>query len=71
MLSFGTSVDTTDREDIETGDRMRNRTIYGVLRYKPRPALQLGLEYLNWRTQYKGMGDGIANRYDVHFTVFF
>jgi len=71
MLSVGTSVDTTDREDIEMGDRMRNRTIYGVLRYKPRPALQLGLEYLNWRTHYKGMGDGIANRYDVHFTVFF
>ena len=71
MWSVGTSIDTARSEDLEVGDRRRNRTIYSVLRYKPRPALQLGLEYLNWRTHYKGMSDGIANRYDVHFTVFF
>ena len=71
MLSVGTSIDVARGEDLETGDRERNGTIYSVLRYKPRPALQLGLEHLYWKTSYKSMPDGVANRFNMHFSVFF
>jgi hypothetical protein len=71
MLSVGTSVDIARAEDLEPGDRERNGTIYSVLRYKPRPALQLGLEHLYWKTEYKGMSRGVANRMNMHFSVFF
>jgi len=71
MLSVGTSVDVARGDDLEPGDRERNGTIYSVLRYKPRPALQLGLEHLYWRTSYKDMPRGVANRMNMHFSVFF
>ncbi|HEU0029924.1 MAG TPA: hypothetical protein VFQ53_04770 [Kofleriaceae bacterium] len=71
MLAFGNSIDTARSEDLEMGDRERNSTLYGVLRYRPRPSLQLGLEVLHWRTAYKEMADGVANRFDMHFSVFF
>lgn len=71
MLSTGTSIDTARTEDLEVGGRERNATIYNVLRYKPRPSLQLGLEHLYWKTQYKAMPVGVANRVNVHFSVFF
>ncbi|HWU91398.1 MAG TPA: hypothetical protein VN253_29225 [Kofleriaceae bacterium] len=71
MLSFGTSIDVARRDDLAPGDRERNGTIYSVLRYKPRPALQLGLEHLYWKTDYKGMTGGVANRVDMHLSVFF
>jgi hypothetical protein len=71
MLAVGTSIDTAIADDVETGDRTRNSTTYGVLRYKPRPTLQLAVEYLYWKTTYKDMGSGIANRVDMHASVFF
>jgi hypothetical protein len=71
MLAFGTSVDTAVADDVEVGDRTRNSTTYGVLRYKPRSTLQLAVEYLYWKTTYKEMGSGIANRFDMHASVFF
>ncbi len=71
MLSVGASVDVARSEDLEPGDRERNGTIYSVLRYKPRPALQLGLEHLYWKTEYKDMSRGVANRMNMHFSVFF
>lgn len=71
MLSLGTSADIARDEDLEQGDRERNGTIYSVLRYKPHPAIQLGLEHLYWKTEYKGMSRGVANRMNMHFSVFF
>lgn len=71
MLSVGTSLDVANTEELQPGDRERNGTIYSVLRYKPRPALQLGLEHLYWRTDYKAMPRGVANRVNMHFSVFF
>jgi hypothetical protein len=71
MLAGGASGDFAREEDLQAGDRAKNTTVYGVLRYKPRDSLQLGLEYLYWRTQYKGMSDGVANRVNMHLSVFF
>jgi hypothetical protein len=71
MLSIGTSIDVARGDDLMPGDRERNGTVYGVLRYKPRPAIQLGLEHLYWKTEYKDASRGVANRVNGHFSVFF
>ena len=71
LLALGGSGDAARADDLSVGDRTSNRTLYGVLRYKPHPALQLGVEYLNWRTSYKGMAPGLANRFDLHLSVLF
>lgn len=71
MLAVGGSGDFAREADLEMGDRSANGTVYGVLRYKPRQSLQLGLEYLYWKTTYKGMAAGVANRFDMHLSVFF
>ncbi|MGN6103565.1 MAG: hypothetical protein ACTHU0_00430 [Kofleriaceae bacterium] len=71
LLAVGASADVARAEDLEIGDRERNRTIYQALRYKPKQAIQLGLEYLYWRTAYHGMTGGTANRVDAHVSVFF
>jgi hypothetical protein len=71
MLAIGTSIDAARAADLVDGDRERNQTFYGVLRYKPLDALQLGVEYLHWRTRYRAAADGVANRIDLHASVMF
>ncbi|MDX2091097.1 MAG: hypothetical protein SFX73_24770 [Kofleriaceae bacterium] len=71
MIAVGGSGDFAAFDDLAMGDRWANGTVYGVLRYKPTTALQLGLEYLYWRTLYRGMGEGVANRFNFHMSVFF
>jgi hypothetical protein len=71
MVAFGGSGDFAYEDDLEMGDRQSNGTVYGVLRYKPKASLQLGLEYLYWKTLYKGMSRGVANRFNMHLSVFF
>lgn len=71
MVAFGQSGDFVREDDVMAGDRTRNTTVYGMLRYKPKATLQLGLEYLHWRTQYKDMTTAIANRFNMHLSVFF
>jgi hypothetical protein len=71
VLAFGASIDTCNPDDINAGDRERNGTVYGVVRYKPLPTLQLAAEYLYWKTVYHEMGSAAANRVDLHLSVFF
>jgi len=71
MLALGGSVDSARAADLVSGDRELNQTFYGVLRYKPLDSLQLGLEYVYWRTRYKDVGEGVANRFDLHLSVLF
>ena len=71
MFAIGQSGDFVRADDVMMGDRTRNTTMYGVLRYKPKLTVQLGLEYLHWRTAYLGMGSGVANRFNMHLSVFF
>jgi hypothetical protein len=70
-VAFGGSGDFARAEDVMSGDRMANGTVYGALRYKPKTSLQLGAEYLYWKTVYRDISPGIANRFDVHLSVFF
>lgn len=71
MLAVGTSIDTARASDLVAGDRERNQTFYGVVRYHPLDALQLGVEVVHWRTRYKATDDGVANRVDLHAAVMF
>jgi hypothetical protein len=70
-VALGGSGDFAAIEDLSMGDRRANGTVYGVLRYKPKTSLQLGLEYLYWRTLYLKVGEGVANRFNFHMSVFF
>jgi hypothetical protein len=71
MIAVGGSGDFARESDLEMGDRKSNGTVYGVIRYKPKQSLQLGLEHLYWKTAYKGMSAGVANRFNIHLSVFF
>lgn len=71
VLAVGGSGDFAQRDDVMPGDRMSNGTVYSALRYKPKSSLQLGLEYLYWKTTYRAMNPGVANRVDMHLSVFF
>lgn len=71
MFALGGSIDTARSADLASGDRELNQTFYAVLRYKPLSSLQLGLEYVYWRTKYKGVGEGVANRFDLHLSLLF
>ncbi|HEY4059634.1 MAG TPA: hypothetical protein VGM39_23630 [Kofleriaceae bacterium] len=71
LLAFGVTLDHAREADLEMGDRLENRTVYAALRYKPKSSLQLGLDYLHWVTDYAGMSDGVANRFDAYMSVFF
>ncbi len=71
MLAIGSSFDLPDSGDLEDGDRERNMTAYGVLRYRPRKALQLGAEYIRWVTDYKNTRRGAANRFGFHVALYY
>jgi len=71
MVALGGSGDFAREDDLEMGDRQKNGTAYGVIRYKPKASLQLGVEYLYWKTLYKGMSGGTANRFNLHASVYF
>jgi hypothetical protein len=71
MLALGGSFDVVDADDIEDGGRESNATTYAVLRYRPHPSLQMAGEFIHWRTRYKNAALGVANRFNVHATMFF
>jgi hypothetical protein len=71
MVALGGSVDTAAADDLDVGGRESNFTLYAIQRIRPKESIQLGLEFLAWRTDYKDAGTGTANRFNVHLSVFF
>lgn len=71
VVAFGGSGDLAAQDDVMSGDRSANGTMYGALRYRPKTSLQLGAEYLYWKTQYLNAGAATANRFDFHLSVLF
>ncbi len=66
--------DTAEEPREATGGdppRTRNRALFGVVRFRPWPMFRLGVEYLNWKTEYAGKGKGTDNRFDTHGTFYF
>ncbi len=59
------------RDDPEEGDlaaqgRTRNGAWYLVNRFKPARAFTVGLDYLDWTTEYLGLARGEDNRFNVY-----
>jgi hypothetical protein len=71
LIAGGASVDVARGSDLGDGERQTNSVGYGVIRYNPKPTIRIGIEYLQWRTMYKDVGNALANRVDFHTTVFF
>lgn len=70
-LYAGATVEQPDEDAVPSGGRTRNGAFFAVGRYRPWKPLQVAVEYLYWKTSYKGPNDGIANRLDIHFTYNF
>lgn len=71
VLAIGGTGDLAAEDDVMPGDRSGNGTVYTALRYKPKASLQLGAEYLYWKTLYRGAGAAVANRVNLHVSVLF
>ncbi len=66
-FTAGGGVDNPDRDDISTGGRERNVSIFANTIYKINAAAEAGLEVSHWDTKYKGMRDGESLRYQMSF----
>jgi hypothetical protein len=63
----GFSLDDPLDTDIPNSGRTRNRTFYFATRINLSEQFQIGLDYLKWKTEYKGLLPGIDNRWNVFF----
>ncbi len=67
--SVGISYDDPDRDDLNPaalgGPRDLNRTAYLSNHFDLGGGLQIGLEYIYWKTNYVGLDDGDANRLNL------
>jgi hypothetical protein len=65
------SVSDVTPETLSSVGRTRNWTVFASGRYRPWTPFQIGLEYYYWVTEYNGLGDGVDNRLDLHFSYIF
>lgn len=61
----GYTVDDPVDEDVAARGRTRNRTFYVGNRITPGGPVTFGLDYLRWRTDYKGLARGVDNRVNI------
>jgi hypothetical protein len=64
-------MDKPKQEDLSTGSREKNMTIFFVQNITPVPRVAIGIEYVYWKTEYKGGASGDANRVNAHLTTKF
>jgi len=61
----GYTVDDPVDEDAPARGRTRNRAFYVGNRITPASPITFGLDYLRWRTDYKGLARGVDNRVNI------
>lgn len=61
-FNVGAGVDGVDRSDVKTGDRLRNRSIFGNVIYSVDRNAEIGFELSSWQTDYKGQCDADSLR---------
>jgi hypothetical protein len=66
-LHSGFTTDDPVDEDIPTGGRTRNQAFYFGNRITPGGNFLIGLDYLRWRTSFKGFLRGVDNRVNLFF----
>jgi len=70
-LSAGYGIDNPSDEDINTGNRSKNRCVYGNIKYSFVEQVTLGFELSNWTTDYKGMEAAETLRAQTSFILKF
>ncbi|MBI3845327.1 MAG: hypothetical protein HY292_11895 [Planctomycetes bacterium] len=60
-LAAGWSTDDPDNNDLPSGARSLNRIWYLATRFQWKP-VEMGVDFLHWKTEYQGFGDGTDNR---------
>jgi hypothetical protein len=63
-ISLGYSTDDPQNSDLPAGGRAANKIWYAANRFDFNP-IEFGIDYLNWRTEYVGFGDGVDNRFQA------
>jgi hypothetical protein len=56
-FNTGLGIDQVDRDDVVTGARTSNRSIFGNTLYALNENITVGVELTCWRTEYRGPGD--------------
>lgn len=70
-FTTGYLLDDPQDDDLPDAGASHNRAAYVTNQFRLVPALTLGLDYINWRTQYKTGPDGTDNRVNGYFTFTF
>lgn len=63
----GFTTDHPVKADLAAGSRTRNRAFYAGNRFTPGGKIEIGMDYLRWRTDYFGPAPGIDNRFNLFF----
>jgi hypothetical protein len=66
-FNVGIGLDDVQRDDVNTGDRTLNRSIFGNVLYALNSHTDVGFELSHWKTDYKGPGDADDVRLQASF----
>ena len=67
----GLTLDDPEDADLPMGGRTENRAWYLVNRFRFTGSFLLGIDFLRWTTEYKGLADGTDNRTNLYLTYNF
>ncbi|RMH22360.1 MAG: hypothetical protein D6696_03625, partial [Acidobacteria bacterium] len=62
----GQTLDDPTDADVPPGGRIENRASYLVNRFRFGRPFMIGLDYLNWKTRFKGLPSGTDNRLNLY-----
>ena len=65
-FSTGYTIDDPENGDLLDGSRTKNRAWYVTNQFRLAPPVLLGLDYLYWKTNFKGREGGIDNRVNLY-----
>jgi hypothetical protein len=65
-LYLGYTVDDPDDSDVPANGRTKNDAWYVTNRFRFGVPFQIGIEYLRWKTRYRGLALGLDNRFDLY-----
>jgi len=66
-FNIGCGIDDVDSDDVSTGDRVLNRSVFGNAIYHLDANTEIGVELSHWKTEYRGPGDADDLRFQGSF----
>ena len=70
-LFGGYTIDSPDDDTVPTGGRTENSAWFIANRFSAGRPLVVGVDFLHWRTRYRGLPDGTDNRINTYVTYSF